>query len=666
MYFGWFVSDYLSKVPENLLGAILKGIKSLMFSLDTKIYKLIIDLYNMFINLCNVRLLSNTVLQELSQRIGYVLGIVMLFYVVFSFIQMLLNPDNLNDKEKGAVSIIKKTIIVIVMLGSSSFVFDALYTVQKSIINSNIISKILLPYTITTTINGEDTNSSGDSVMSNDKFGSLLSEELMMSFYQLETFDGLDMESDDSTLYKSCQATVNSFRTQIVYYNKFDLGYNCLNEEVQVSFKVDGTAVSEPQETPIVNFNWFLSPLCGLAVVYLLFMYCLKVGVRMVQLMFLEIISPMAFVSYLAPKKDTMFSKWSKIYISTYIDVFIRIAIINFIFFLISTVFSTNGETGLEFQNFNIGNDTFFKVVIILSLLTFAKRAPDLLKELLPASASKLGFGMGMKEIFGLGAGIGAVAGAATGGAIGLIGGIAGGKGLSRVSGAVRGALGGTLRGGRVGLTSKGVGKAITGAQSSQAKVNLARAQRINTGASSNALGSLFGIETGYDVDDREISALTEYSKIQSEIEGYADNNSSIKRLKRNYEAIQAAGRKKGESDSAYTKRIEAARKAYAEAKSSFVNNVLSGNVGTGTVQVSYNVDGTNYKTSYDMDVQKDAYTIQSIQAAQNKANKILDGNRDLFNGYNKVVDKDTMENNTYQANKDISVRQSQKRAGKK
>ena len=54
-------------------------------------------------------------------------------------IKMVLDPDKINDKEMGAASLIKKLVIVIVMLGTSGFVFDALYTVQKLVIENNVI-----------------------------------------------------------------------------------------------------------------------------------------------------------------------------------------------------------------------------------------------------------------------------------------------------------------------------------------------------------------------------------------------------------------------------------------------------------------------------------------------------------------------------------------------
>ena len=513
MYSLWFIADWLSKVPETLVGSIFKGVKTLFFSLDTWIYRLIIDLYNIFIRLCTVRLLSTDLLRELSQRIGYILGVIMLFYVIIAFIQMLLNPDNVNDKEKGAASIIKKTIIVIVMLGTSNFVFNTLFQFQVAVVQSNIISKILLPFTITTTVNekNDDSSNSTDdssdntdesenvngSVMSDDKFGSLLSEELLMSFYQVEDLNSSTMEGESSSIYNSCVATVNAFRTQIVYYGRFDLGYVCLNEEATVEYSVDGSALSKPQEASIINFNWFLSPLCGLGVVYLIFMYCLKVGVRMVQLMFLEIISPMAIVSYLAPKKDTVFSKWSKIYTSTYVDVFIRIAIINFVFFLISVVFSNGDSTGLGLLFSD--NDVFVKLVIILSLLTFAHKAPDLIKELIPAGASKLGFGPNTKDIVGLNKGVSKIAGVATGAVAGGVGAVAGGNAIGLLSGAFRGAA--------KGFSSKGLRSAASsGFSTAKGAAETTRA-RISHGGSRFVLPGTKARADAYDIEKEELES---------------------------------------------------------------------------------------------------------------------------------------------------------------
>lgn len=470
-----FLKSWLSDGLEKVGGAIIQGIRYLMFALSTFIYGLLMDLYDMFLALCNVRLLSNDILQELSRRVGYILGVVMLFYVILGFIQLLLNPDAINDGEKGATAIIKKTIIVIVMLGSANFAFELLYQVQVTVVKSNIISKLLLPYSVTPIVNGQDTSTSQDSTLiNNETFGSLLAEELFSSFYSIEEFKESDIDSNgDISSYEDCQTVVNNFRNQLINNRSFDLGYTCLNSTIVVNFKIDDSTKSDGQETNVVKFNWLLCPLVGLVAVYLMVMYCFKVGIRMVQLMFLEIISPMAIVSYLALKKDTMFSKWKNIYISTYIDVFIRIAIINFAFFLVATVFSVTGGDGLEFQGTDFSSNPFFKVIMILSILTFAKKAPELVGELLPKSASKLGFGASMKDIVGLTA----LTGLAVGGVGGAIGGAIGSR-------SPIGLIKGLINGGRKGFSGKNPLNSAKSGYGSGHEYGMQRHQRIVEGGS--------------------------------------------------------------------------------------------------------------------------------------------------------------------------------------
>lgn len=566
-----FLGSFLSKGLDLIPGAVINAIRSLMFTFTIFIYDLIIKLYDMFLALCNVRLLSNDILQELSRRVGYILGVVMLFYVILGFIQLLLNPDAINDGEKGATAIIKKTIIVIVMLGSANFAFELLYQVQVTVVNSNIISRLLLPYSVTPIVNGQESNDndSSSSVLNNKIFGNLLAEELLSSFYKVEEFDESDISSSaDTSSYENCQTVVNNFRNQIINYGSFDLGYTCLNETIVVDFKIDDSTKSDEQETMIVNFNLLLSPLVGLCAVYILVMYCFKVGVRMVQLMFLEIISPMAIVSYLAPKKDTMFNKWKNIYISTYIDVFIRIAIINFAFFLVTTIFSTTGGTGLEFNGTDYSKNDFFIVVMVLSVLTFAKKAPELVGELLPKSASKLGFGASMKEIFGLGAITGGIAGLGIGAAVGVPSALgkvgrsaaigytnsrAKGRRVfsSGVIGAVRGAgsafmapfrvgssvVSGAARGMQAGHGAKGqMLSAARAGQQAAAKGNLERAQRVASGSTrreraGDTVKGFFGVQGG---NQSYSNRLTISNNVKSAVENDA-NVKMLDELKQSY-----------------------------------------------------------------------------------------------------------------------------------
>lgn len=492
---------WLSDGLEKIAGAILQGIRTLCYSLDTLIYRLIISAYDMFRLLCTGRLLSQDLLNEMAERIGIILGVIMFFNVCFSFIKMLLEPDKLNDKDAGAGAIIKKSILVIIMLGISSFAFDTLYKVQKSIVESNVISKLILPYTI-------EANDGEDGL---DKFGNILSMELLMSFYAVDT-TLVATDTEGQSQIALCEAYTTSLQNQIYNLGKFDFGYNCLNEAVKAN--VSNGSSTEQQEVFIVDFNWLFSVIAGGIVLYLMIMYCFKVGVRMIQLAVLEVISPMAFVSYLSPKKDTMLSKWRKIYVSTYIDVFIRIAIINFVVFLIAAIFDAQGLSGIEFWNsMGLNPDTtsfatkaFLNVVIILALLTFAHKAPELIKELIPASASKLGFGASMKDIVGLQKGIGMVAGAATGAAVGFLG----GKGI--------GMFGGILRGAHAGFGAKNIHSAFGAARKSQAEHNVAARLGQIPGIGDRFSTAMGGMTTKeqYDNQVSDLEELIENEKVNT------------------------------------------------------------------------------------------------------------------------------------------------------
>ena len=78
--------------------------------------------------------------------------------------------------------------------------------------------------------------------------------------------------------------------------------------------------------------NGIFAVIVGGVIAYLLVLYCIDVGTRAVQLAFLQIIAPIPIIGYIAPKKDGIFQKWTKQCITTYLDLFIRTAIIYFIF----------------------------------------------------------------------------------------------------------------------------------------------------------------------------------------------------------------------------------------------------------------------------------------------------------------------------------------------
>ena len=517
---------WLSGAADGVMGTILGAIRTLLFYITSIIFELMVNVYNLFDKLCNARILDNEIIEIMSQRIGLVLGLVMFFYVVFSFIQMMVDPDKVSDREKGAFQIAKKAVIVVIMLGVSTFFFKVAFGLQKTIIESEVIRNLLIPYNI--------------EGLEEKKFGNLLSVNLMNAFYEINS----DIENGDVTIigthgsnnFNDCKFYLEAFREQIYSNNKYDLGYICLNSSLDVS-RVDKNGNTLNDQIYVITFNSIIAPLVGGFTAYLLLMYCFKVGVRMIQLAFLEIISPMAIVSYLSPKKDNMFTKWWKIYFATYIDVFIRIAIINLVTFLICVVFSADTAGGklIFWETVDAVNGTeknFFTVVIVLALLTFAKKAPDLLKELLPASASKLGFGLSMKDIVGLDK-FGKWAPKA---ATGVLGGALGGAAMGLLGGGFGGFAGGLFKGALSGLKGQGFMKTTSSAWKDRAKMNAEFAKlRANggswTGYTFAKLQHGLGIRTAFERDEQLITDLEAesalYNTASKEAEGEAIKNAS-------------------------------------------------------------------------------------------------------------------------------------------
>lgn len=601
---------------EGVWGAVTKAARSLFYMLNELIYKTITDLYTLFEYLCNARLLDSETLQKLATKVGLILGMIMLFNVIFNFIRILLEPDKMNDKEMGAIAIVKKCLLVIVMLGVSSFFFDTLYRIQQYVIHEKVIYKLILP---------------GDQMPDTDNFGAVLAARTFGTFYYVNnTF--LTSGADDAD---TCDQYRNLLINRIALNNDFSVGNYCLNAWDEIDIPIDGSnQTTQTFSAFIMDYNFILQFLVGVAIVYLLLMYAIKVGVRVIQLTVLQIISPMAIVSYLSPKKDNMFSKWWKIYFSTYIDAFIRIAIIYFVIYLSSILLDTmeSGE-GIFWASIGDPENSYtrgvFTITMILALLTFAKKAPDLIKELLPASASKLGFGVNSKDIFGLNALVAGAAGygigtigrvpgalANTGRAIGMIKrdvssangfgkvraffkgtGRAMGTSIGSTAGVAFGGVSGAIRGGYAGFGAKGgMLSAAKAGQQAQAKANLARAQRITSGTGvgervSDATRSFLGMQGGYAQTDATLAA---YNSLNSLI----NDEDVVKDYQKMYDtAIQkiselAAEGKSTASAEAQARKVQAQLKAV---KAALFESIATGkNYSTGTTMLDANGNAFN------------------------------------------------------------------------
>jgi len=391
--FDWIANFFRSTIRQ--LGAILCN----------WIYSLISWLYELFMTITKVNILSSEDVQPIYERITMILTIVMVFYITFEVVKYIVSPDTITDKEKGGGSVIKRMIIVIILIAFVPKIFTMAYDLQSRIINNQVIPKIIV----------------GNTNSDYENFGGDFSANLLSLFYSVNEPACQAAKRDDCTVVKNVvPKNLENLRNK----EKFNL--------IQGMNKY-GTVMEngEENDVPIIDFDGIMAILVGGFVAYILVLYCIDLGTRYGQLLFLQIMAPVSIISYISPKKDNMFSKWTKQCITTYIDLFIRMAIINFILLIIDVLWSgyKSGSlfTGLGEVAPSLKVFTF--IALVMGLLVFAKNAPKLLQDLVGnQGAASIGYGLGAKGRFepGLNAvrktwgGGNRVAGAVTGAAIGI------------------------------------------------------------------------------------------------------------------------------------------------------------------------------------------------------------------------------------------------------
>lgn len=480
---------YFLGVFQNIGDTIEQALRSLMGQLSATIYSLIESMYLLFNYLAKAEILDNEFITEIYRKVGLLLGIFMIFKLSFSLIQSLINPEKLTDKKTGFASIIGRCILSIVLLGITPSLFREAFKIQNYLVGgenkNNIIYKLIV----------------GKSVSGNfETMGRVISSNIYFTFFT----------DDDNNLNKGIKDVVTD--NDFVYYDRFktdnyaNLKASVENREMSFYDTLQYLTVKENGQY-VIEYNWFLSILFGVVFLYLMFTYCIQTATRVIQLAYLQLIAPVPILSYIS-NPDGAFKNWLKQCSTTFLDLFIRLAIIYFSMSVIDNVIEQfNKAGGIIFESTGVAADNelfkaLIKIFIILGLLMFAKRAPELLKELFPnlgGGAASLGFGLKnpkkmLDDIPGLKRALGFTAGALAGGAVGLIGG--GAKGL----------IGGLTKGAYSGAKGKKIGEiASTRATQNIKNRQMRRDGSTFVGRTGARLRNTFGIDSRTQSLDNQI-----------------------------------------------------------------------------------------------------------------------------------------------------------------
>lgn len=404
--------NILDNAALKSIGTFIKdALRSVAAALDSLIYQVVSFLYKLFFFVSSTEIFQNDAVKNVSKNFQLLVAVVVMFSLSISLVNYIVNPDNMKSGKVPASKLVTKVITSLILLLTINIVFATAYRLQNAIIENNFVGKLIL----------------GDKAQSFDveSMGMSFSKSILSAFI---------------TDNPNKSGSVPQYNIQ----DANDLFNNILTKESQFHYLTDFINDKDDQGEYILNYNALSIPV-GLFVGYILLTYVVGVGVRTVQLFYLQVIAPVPILFYVLPNGDDKLKKWTQQCITTYLDLFIRHLIIYLTIFLCSNLLSSDGRLIIpsgadEYKNWII-------LALVIAIMLFAKKAPDLIKELFPATSKASGdFGLNLGKQFKgtaagavLGAGVGGIAGAATGLLSG--GGIGG-----MIGGFNRGAYGG-LRG---------------------------------------------------------------------------------------------------------------------------------------------------------------------------------------------------------------------------
>lgn len=442
-------------------------IRSFLSWIDVVFYSAISWFFETIFIIANFQL--NVFYEDIQRKVYVILGIFMLFKLLFSFLSYLVNPDKISDKEQGMGKLISRIIIVFVMLLALPTAFDILTELQNRLIP--VVPRIIIGYNV----------SSGDYF--DDNTGNIdtagIANNMSLTIYRSFL---------KSTL--ACPEKDNSSSWQDITDAQENINEKCDSGEYVYSY------------TPIIPL------LVAVAMLYVLISLNIDVAIRAFQIIILKSMAPIPIISYVDPKssKDGMFSKWTKMLLTTWGRLFINLGLIYFVIYIISMVFTAEfwAETiGSATAGGNLITNTLVIVFIIVGLLFFARQAPKFVMDALGIKDQG-----GFSRMLGMGAtalgGIGATRAAFRtrqeydekhGGNTRL-------SALRNAGASLFSGLGAVESGGHA-LMSADKPKILTG-YDAQVKSNAARLARLSTGASlaggvGSLLDNMFSGQTGID-----------------------------------------------------------------------------------------------------------------------------------------------------------------------
>lgn len=342
-------------------------IRTVLFFIDQVAYSLIDDAYNLIVKFASASFFKDSAIEMIMKNTYIIIGLFALFKIAVLLVNALVSPDKLFDKEKGFGAIVRNIVIMFALLIFVPILFKESMKIQNTIVNGSYINKLF-------GLNVPNEYNPGDMfkrqailalVHPNVQFVETKGDEKKSSAEIVK--DGVKYKVDNKWCPDNsthCKEAIEDYN-EALFGSQSDHMFSTLTSHMGDYVKNDFGNGTE--KIYVYDYSMFLTFIVGIAITYLLILFCFDLAERVIKLAILEVVSPLFIVTYIDPKsaKSGPFNNWLKEVGSTYVGLYIRLAALSLI--IILTTLWQEKDIDLGF----LGN-----IIFILSILIFAKSFP--------------------------------------------------------------------------------------------------------------------------------------------------------------------------------------------------------------------------------------------------------------------------------------------------
>lgn len=382
------MTDYMK---ANTVSDILRSILTTL--LERPAFLLLNFVYQVFFNVTTMEMISADTMLKIFRNLQLIIGIFMLFKFAVTILEGIVDPNRVTDKKNGANKIISRIIVSLVLLAlitpinipnpnnswekqlkNNGIIFGALYSLQDRILSNNTIGRIIL----------NDTSTQNDLNTATTTKAEQFSKQILSGFLRINIREDAESPVDETDEKNwACNDTKSK---QII-------------EKFQKQ-TTQGMISLVNEDCGGGKYIFAYSPIggiCAYIIVVILILYTIDVAIRAIKLAILRLIAPIPIISHMSiSKKESKgadsFSTWISTMTTTYLELFIRLAILHFVIFLIQNMI-TEGivlDTGTGIT----GALAF--VFIVIGFFLFARQAPRFIQSALGMQSSAGGIGLTM------------------------------------------------------------------------------------------------------------------------------------------------------------------------------------------------------------------------------------------------------------------------------